>query len=153
MLAHLKILEGAQEVCEVDLDSSRLIELLLKQVLLFASHTDIWPSPTRWMLATGATTILSLMLRWGSTWWESLPVQLLGDFLLHPYFSVFTDLLFQNTDILHIIHSFDYLHPLHCVEAHPILHDIFNHRLQLTLPFLHMTLTHHLSHQRIHGLP
>ncbi len=30
VLAHLEVLEGVQEICEVDLDSSGLIELLLK---------------------------------------------------------------------------------------------------------------------------
>ena len=65
-----------------------------------------------------ATPSLSLML--GGTWGQSFTVELLAYLLFHSNLSVFFDFLLKDTDILHIIHPLDYLHPLHTLDTAPV---------------------------------
>jgi hypothetical protein len=98
-----------------------------------------------------ATPSLSLML--GRTWGQSFTVELLAYLLFHSNFSVFFDFLFKYANILHIIHSFNYLHPLHGLHTYLIPEHIFNHPLQLVLALEHVSVTDHLPEQLMRGVP
>ena len=76
---------------------------------------------------------------------ESFAIELLAYLLFHPYLSVFFDFLFKYANILHIIHSFDYLHPLHCFNCDLIRDHIFNHGFQLVFTLQKVSVSDHLT--------
>ena len=91
------------------------------------------------------TCTLSLML--GR---ERFAVQFFSYFLFHTNSCVISNFILQDANILHIIHSLNNFHPLHCFDGDSISEYFVNHGLQFVFALEEMSLPDHLPEEGMH---